>query len=132
MIHVLADGSGRPLRIVLTAGQCSDLDRADRLLPYLKAGILIADKGYDAYGRVVKPLLDSSKQVVIPSLRNRKHRREYDRLLYCKRHLIENFFARLKQYRALATRYDKTAAAFRFWAVFVWLPPFLGLNDDTP
>ena len=80
-IHVLADGSGRPLRIVLTAGQCSDLDGSDRLLPYLKAGVLIADKGYDAHGRVVKPLID-------------------------------NFFARLKQYRALATRYDKTAVAF--------------------
>ena len=111
-IHVLADGSGRPLRIVLTAGQCSDLDGADRLLPHLKAKVLIADKGYDAHARVVKPLLDSGRQVVIPSLRNRRQRREYDRFLYRRRHLIENFFARLKQYRALATRYDKTAAAF--------------------
>lgn len=111
-IHVLADGSGRPLRMVLTAGQRSDLDGADSLLPYLKAKVLIADKGYDAQQRVVKPLLDAGKQVVIPSLRNRKHRRDCDKVLYRKRHLIENFFARLKQYRALATRYDKTATAF--------------------
>ncbi|WP_027010041.1 IS5/IS1182 family transposase, partial [Conchiformibius kuhniae] len=85
---------------------------ADSLLPHMKAKVLIADKGYDAPKRVVNPLLDLGKQVVIPSLRNRKYRREYDKDLYRKRHLIENFFARLKQYRALATRYDKTATAF--------------------
>lgn len=70
------------MRIVLTVGQCSDLDGVDRLLPHLKAKVLIADKCYDVHGRVVKPLLDSGKQVVIPSLRNRKQRREYDRFLY--------------------------------------------------
>lgn len=60
----------------------------------------------------MRPLLEMGKTVVIPCLRTRKIQRDYDRHLYKARHLIENFFARLKQYRAIATRYDKTAAAF--------------------
>ena len=56
---------------------------------------------------------------------NRKHPRPYDRALYKARHLIENFFERLKQYRAIATRYDKTAIAFlgaiHLAASVVWL-----------
>lgn len=74
--------------------------------------LVIADKAYDAQQRVVEPLLKAGKAVVIPSIRTRTVQREYDRYLYKARHLIENFFARLKQYRAIATRYDKTAAAF--------------------
>ena len=51
-------------------------------------------------------------QIVIPSHPTRKVMRDYDRTLYKARHLIENFFAKLKQYRAIATRYDKTASNF--------------------
>ena len=69
--------------------------------------IVIADKGYDAQTRVVQPLLDKGKEVVIPSRSTTKQPRECDRHLYKERHLVENFFARLKQYRAIATRYDK-------------------------
>jgi transposase len=56
--------------------------------------------------------LKSGKAVVIPSICTRKVQRSYDKHLYKARHLVENFFARLKQYRAIATRDDKTAAAF--------------------
>ena len=73
---------------------------------------VIADKAYDAQARLVQPLLDIGKEVVIPSRCKNKQPREYDRHLYQARHLIENFFARLKQYRAIATRYDKTARNF--------------------
>ena len=63
--------------------------------------------------------------MVIPSIRTRAVQREYDRHLYKARHLIENFFARLKQYRAIATRYDKTArnflGAIHLAASMVWL-----------
>lgn len=73
--------------------------------------------------RVVEPLLRVGKSVIIPSLRSRK--REYDRHLYKARHLIENFFARLKQYRAITTRYDKTRTAFlgaiHLAAAVIWL-----------
>jgi transposase len=63
--------------------------------------------------------------VVIPSKSNRKEPRHLDKYLYAARHLIENFFARLKQFRAIATRYDKTArnflAAVYLAAGVVWL-----------
>ncbi len=91
---------------------------------------VIADKAYDAQERVIEPLLQAGKTVVIPPKISRKHQRAYDSHLYKARHLIENFFARLKQYRAIATRYDKTArnflGAIHFAAAVVWL------NDDTP
>lgn len=82
------------------------------LLKSVRGKAVIADKGYDAQERVVDPLLQQGKQVVIPSRRNCRQKRRYDRHLYKARHLIENFFARLKQYRCIATRYDKTADAF--------------------
>lgn len=86
---------------------------------------VIADKAYDAQARVVEPLLNKGKGVVIPSRSANKRPREHDRHLYQARHLIENFFARLKQYRAIATRYDKTArnflGAIHLAAAMVWL-----------
>jgi transposase len=106
-------------------GQASGLDSADVLLKDINAQTVIADKGYDAQQRVVEPLLKSGKAVVIPSICTRKVQRSYDKHLYKARHLIENFFARLKQYRAIATRYDKTAAAFlgaiHLAASVIWL-----------
>ena len=91
----------------------------------MQAGALIADKAFDAQERVIDPLLAAGKTVVIPPKANRKICRDYDRQLFKARHLIENFFARLKQYRAIATRYDKTArnflAAIHLAAAVVWL-----------
>ncbi|MEJ6481460.1 transposase, partial [Nostoc punctiforme UO1] len=62
--------------------------------------------------RVIKRLEQQDKTVVIPPKRNRIICRDYDKDLYKARHLIENFFAQLKQYRAIATRYDKRARNF--------------------
>jgi transposase len=72
----------------------------------------LADKAYDADDRVLKKLENKHCQAVIPPKSGRKVQRTYDRVLYQARHLIENFFAKLKQYRAIATRYDKTAQNF--------------------
>ena len=73
----------------------------------------------------MQPLLEQGREVVIPSRSTSKQPREYDRHLYKERHLVENFFARLKQYRAIATRYDKTArnflGAIDLVASMVWL-----------
>ncbi len=86
---------------------------------------LIAEKAYDADGRVLAPLAAAGKTVVIPSKANRCQPREFDRDTYQARHLIENFFAKLKQFRAIATRYDKTArnflAAIHLAAAVIWL-----------
>ncbi|AOX04104.1 IS5 family transposase [Moorena producens PAL-8-15-08-1] len=85
----------------------------------------MADKGYDADQRVIERLKQQGKVAVIPPKRNRTIAREYDKHLYKARHLIENFFARLKQYRAIATRYDKRAqnflGAIYLAAAVIWL-----------
>ena len=82
-------------------------------------------RAFDAQARVIEPLLAAGKAVVIPPRSTRKHQRDYDHDLYKARHLIENFFAKLKQYRAIATRYDKTArnflGAIHLAAAVIWL-----------
>ena len=98
---------------------------ADHLLPAMAADTLIADKAFDADARVLEPLATAGKTAVIPSRTNRSSPRDYDRELYAARHLIENFFARIKQFRAIATRYEKTARNFlvavQLVASVVWL-----------
>ena len=111
-IHATVDALGNPTGFLLTPGQAHDLEGADVLLKDLSAQAILADRAYDAQARVVDPLLQAGKAVVIPSRVTNKQPRRYDRELYKARHLIENFFARLKQYRAIATRYDKTACNF--------------------
>ena len=92
---------------------------------FTKESLRLPDKGYDAEDRVLKPLREAGKEIVIPPRKNRKEQQDYDKALYKARHLIENFFCRLKQYRAIATRYDKTArnflAAVYLAATIVWL-----------
>jgi transposase len=87
--------------------------------------VLIADKGYDADQRVRAVLARAGKTAVIPPRRNRKRPAFYDKELYKKRHHIENFFSRLKDFRALATRYEKTAQNFLagvyLAAAIIWL-----------
>lgn len=124
-IHATVDALGNPTNFVLTPGQVHDIDGAVELLPGLEANMVIADKGYDADERVIEPLLRKGKIPVIPPRSHRKTQRSYDGELYKARHLVENFFARLKQYRAIATRYDKIArnflAAVYLVASVIWL-----------
>jgi len=124
-IHTIVDALGNPTGFFLTGGQAHDLAGADHLLPDMNANTLIADKAFDADKRVIQPLAAAGKAVVIPPKANRKVARDYDRDLYKTRHLIENFFAKLKQFRAIATRYDKTAQNFlggvHLAATLVWL-----------
>ena len=111
-IHATVDALGNPTGFHLTGGQASDLAGADALLPKVTAETLIADKSFDAEARVLAPLREAGKVAVIPPRRNRKEQRAYDTDLYEARHLIENFFCKVKQFRAIATHYDKTARNF--------------------
>jgi len=124
-IHALVDALGNPLAFYLSGGQTHDLAGADVLLPGMTAETLLADKAYDADERVLKRLKESGKTAVIPPKANRIDPRDYDKDTYKARHLIENFFCKLKVYRAIATRYDKTArnflAAIHLAAAIVWL-----------
>jgi transposase len=121
----MVDALGNPIAFFLTPGQAHDLEGADALLPQMQAGALLADKAFDADERVIEPLLAAGKKLVIPPKSNRKVQRIFDREMYKARHLIENFFCKLKQYRAIATRYDKTArnflAAIHLAAAIIWL-----------
>lgn len=111
-IHARTDALGNPTGFYLSGGQASDLVGADQLLPGLEAGAVLADKAYDADERVLAVLEAAEITAVIPPKRNRIVLREYDKNLYRARHLIENFFQKLKQFRAIATRYDKLARNF--------------------
>jgi len=108
----MVDALGNPLAFHLTPGQAHDLDGADVLLPQMQADTILGDKAFDADERVIEPLQRAGKTAVIPSRPNRKIPRPYDRHLFKARHLIENFFCKLKQFRAVATRYDKRAINF--------------------
>lgn len=111
-IHATVDALGNPTGFHLTPGQKCNLDGADVLLEDITTDTVLADKAYDADQRVIERLKQQGKTAVIPPKRNRRTPRDYDRELYKARHLIENFFAKLKQYRAIATRYDKLAETF--------------------
>ena len=95
------------------------------MLPDLQAGQLLADKAYDADERVLERLRAKGTQAVIPPKANRLAARSYDAERYKDRHLIENFFLKLKHFRAIATRYDKTKrnflAAIHLAAAVIWL-----------
>lgn len=91
----------------------------------MAADTVLADKAFDADERVLAPLAAAGKTAVIPPKSTRKIKRDYDKELYKSRHLIENFYCKLKQYRAIATRYDKTArnflAAIHLASAIIWL-----------
>ena len=124
-IHATCDALGNPTNFYLTPGQAHDLEGADELLPTIEAETIIADKAFDADERVLKVIESKGQTAVIPPKSNRTIQRTYDKELYKCRHLIENFFAKLKQYRAIATRYDKLAPVFLagiyMAAVITWL-----------
>lgn len=90
-----------------------------------KAKAALADKAYDANERMRDKLKEKGCLPVIPPKKNRLHPTPFYKELYRSRHLIENFFAQLKQYRALATRYDKTSqnflGAIYLAAIVTWL-----------
>ena len=124
-IHATCDALGNPTGFLLTAGQAHDLEGADALLPDLQAEQLLADKAYDADERVLERLRAKGTQAVTPPKANRLTPHSYDAERYKDRHLIENFFLKLKHFRAIATRYDKTArnflAAIHLAAAVIWL-----------
>jgi putative transposase len=123
-IHALVDALGNPLRIRLTPGQRADSPQALDLLEGLETQALVADKAYDT-NAIVGKLADWGVEAVIPPKRNRLDQRPYDENLYADRNKIERFFNRLKGYRRIATRYDKTASSFLAFVhlacVLIWL-----------
>lgn len=108
----MTDAKGRPIRLFLSAGNRSDYLGAavfaDDLPP---AKWILADKGYDA-DWFRNALKDKGIEPCIPSRRSRKHPIPHDKERYKARHKIENMFARLKDWRRIATRYDRCPEIF--------------------
>jgi transposase len=103
---------GRPYALCLTPGNVSDIKTAYDLLE--QAGpmkYLLADKGYDA-DALRRQLRGAGTVPVIPGRSNRKRKIRYDKARYKDRHLIENAFGRIKDFRRVATRYDKLQRNF--------------------
>ena len=125
-IHASCDALENPTGFHLTPGQAHDLEGSDALLPELleQVQVLLAEKSHDAQERLDR-LEQNGIEVVIPLKSNGKEVRKVEREKYRWRHLIENFFAKLKQYRGIATHYDKRACAFlvgiNLVAAMIWL-----------
>ena len=100
-----------PLRAIITKGTDADCKKAHALMSNIEADALLADRGYDS-DEIVKEALSLGMTVVIPPKKNRKQQRHYDKVLYKARHLVENAFLHLKQWRGIATRYAKRSDSF--------------------
>jgi len=100
-----------PVRVVATAATVADCTEACALIADLSAEHLIADKGYDS-DAIVAQAESQGMLAQIPPRKNRKLQRDYDEYLYRHRHLVENAFLHIKQWRGIATRYAKNLASF--------------------
>ena len=111
-LHAVCDQAGRPIILKLSAGQVSDHKGAAMVIDALPvAAHLIADRGDDsAWFR--QALTDRGITPCIPSSRSRKIPFAYDKDIYRQRHRVENLFAKLKDWRRIATRYDRCAHTF--------------------
>ena len=107
-IHMAVDGYGLPIDFNITGGEVHDCKVAPEFLSQLPhAQYIIADKGYDSEA-LREQIRSQSSIPIIPKKRNANTENDdMDWGLYKYRHLVENIFARLKHFRAIATRYDK-------------------------
>jgi putative transposase len=123
-IHAAGDALGLPMRLIASPGQRNDIAFAHELIDGLQLSCAIADKGYDA-NHLIDKIVEMQATVVIAPKRNRKDQRSYDAELYKERNIIERFFSKLKQFRRVATRYDKLLANFmgfvKIAAIAIWL-----------
>ena len=100
-----------PVRMLVTAGATADCTKAEELIDGITADHLLADRGYDS-DAIVNAAINQKMNVVIPPRKNRLKMRAYDKDLYKLRHLVENAFLHLKQWRGIATRYAKNTKSY--------------------
>ena len=113
-----------PVRLFITAGTSADCRFALPLIRGMTIETLLADRGYDT-DEIINYCKENGIEAVIPPKKNRAIQRDYDEFIYKLRHLVENAFLKLKQWRGVATRYAKTTAAFvgavTVRCLFLWL-----------
>ena len=117
-------GLGCPVRFFLTAGQAGDAPQAQPLVDGLAAEIVMADAAYDS-DAFRATIAAKGAQAVIPNNPSRAQKYPLDKPIYAERHLVECCFSKLKQFRRVATRYEKTAknyfAVVTIAATLLWL-----------
>ena len=123
-IHALADAKGRLIAILLTGGEAHDCPVAERLIRRVKsAKRMLGDKAYDST-ELREELDERGTKPVIPNRSNRKKPFSFNKRLYRLRWRIENAFNRLKDFRRIATRYDRLGrnylASVCLAAALVW------------
>ena len=109
---VLVDALGNLVRFVLMPGQRNDIMGVRPLIEGLTFDALLADKAFDA-DWLRAELAEREAKPVIPPRKHRKTQIDYDAQMYKWRHLVENYFAKIKEFRGIATRYDKTDDSFK-------------------
>jgi transposase len=110
-IHAAVDALGNPLRFILTAGQAHESKQAETLIDGFVFDKLLADKGFDS-DRFRAVIATTGAEAVIPSNGSRKKVIAHDEYVYKERNVIERFFNKIKHFRRIATRYEKTAISF--------------------
>lgn len=117
-------GLGCPVRFTLSAGQKGDAPQAAALIEGLPAAVVMADTAYDA-DALRQAIADKGATAVIPNNPSRTFKYPIDKHLYAQRHLVECCFSKLKQFRRVATRFEKTARNYRavvtLAAIVLWL-----------
>ncbi len=130
-IHLLANSLGLPLGFVLTGGQASDCTQALALLGERRPEAVLADKGYDT-DAILNHLAGLGIEAVIPPRRMRLVQRSLNKTLYKQRNRIERTFAHLKQFRRLATPFDKLKQNFQATVTLACCWRWLAQLVDTP
>lgn len=110
-IHAICDALGNPVELGITPEQDADITQAEPVLENIGSDAFLADKAYDA-DKLIDRLIQREITPVIPPNRNRTTRRETDFSLLRELDLVERFFNKLKQFRAIATRYNKPQSTF--------------------
>jgi len=117
-------GLGCPVRFHLTAGQRGDAPQALALIEDMAAEVVMADTAYDS-DQIRKAIAEKGALAVIPNNPSRAQKHPLDHHLYAQRHLVECCFSKLKQFRRVATRFEKTArnylAVITLAAIILWL-----------
>ncbi len=123
-IHVVVDALGNPLDFDLSPGQSSDINNAEKLLKKYPNVNVLGDKAYDC-NNLRKTLKSRNCTPVIPGRSNRIEKIKYDKHLYKERHAIECFFGKMKYFRRVFSRYEKTCSSFLSFlyivGAFIWL-----------
>ena len=124
-VHALVDANGLPIALKLTAGQAHDGRNAADMLDILGDGdVLLADRAYDSDALRVEMAARGAWANIRP-MPNRKRRPAFSAFLYRYRNLVKRFLNKLKQFRAVATRYDKRdddfLASLQLASIRIWL-----------